>query len=437
VPLKTHVNRTFAELERHTERVLAVLRLLALLVLALAFWFVGILESRHAAAVPLGAFAMITLIGLVIARRGLFRPWVPWFLATLDVVVLVHCLVMLAMAGGQPLHLALDTLAASLIFVFLAAAAVRHRPLLILYTGGLFVLLWIAIFLLGPVAGFESWNTEMLTTAVGRLATVGLVTYALFIAVKRAQRTLTASITEARLRANLSRYFSPQLVDEIANTGSAARSFRPQKAAILFADLRGFTSLAETMPAGKVADFLNEYRRRITEPIVEHHGAIDKFIGDGVMAIFGVPEPRADDARNAVLSGLAVVSAIEKWSAERIAKGLPPLGIGVGIHYGDVIAGTLGDEHRLEYTAIGDTVNTAARIERLTADIGVPLLVSADVLASAPGVEKDLRSTVLSVQFLRGRSQPISLYRLERNGQPVMRPEDREYFKPSTLADAH
>jgi adenylate cyclase len=177
------------------------------------------------------------------------------------------------------------------------------------------------------------------------------------------------------------------------------------------------------MPADKVADFLNDYRRRISEPIMIHHGTIDKFIGDGVMAIFGVPQPRADDARNAVLGGLAVVSAIEKWSAERFTQGLSPLQIGVGIHYGDVIAGPLGDERRLEYTAIGDTVNTAARIERLTAELGESMLISADVLASAPDLKRDFAWVSLDTHSLRGRSQPIQVYRPDWSAKSASRPE--------------
>lgn len=410
-------HRAFDDLERRTERVLAGLRLLALLILAIVFWFIGIVDSRHAAIVPLSGLALIGLAGLAVAHTRLFRPWILWAFATLEVALLVHCLAMLAITTGQPLQFALETPAAMVIFVYLAAAAVRHRPLLVLYTGGLFVVLWTSILLLAPYDGMGSWGSAALTTALGRLAVVGLTTYALFVAVTRARRTLTASIIEARLRANLSRYFSPQLVDEIAQIGSAARSFQPQKAAILFADLRGFTSLAEGMPADKVADFLNEYRRRIAAPIAQHHGTVDKFIGDGLMAIFGVPRPEADDARNAVQAGLAIVAAIERWSAERVAEELPPLEIGVGVHYGDVIAGVLGDEHRLEYTAIGDTVNTAARIERLTADLRKPLLISADVLAAAPGVERNLRLAALPTHLLRGRRQPIQLYLAERNNE--------------------
>jgi adenylate cyclase len=246
------------------------------------------------------------------------------------------------------------------------------------------------------------------TADLARLMVVAIVSFALFVAVHRARRAATTAIAETHLRQNLSRYFSPQIVDEVAQSGSAARTFQPRKVAILFPDLRDFTSFAEQMPADKVADFLNEYRRRIAEPIARHRGTIDKFIGDGVMAIFGVPEPSIDDARNAILAGLELVSVIDRWRSERLAEGLPPVEIGIGVHYGDVIAGALGDEHRLEYTVVGDAVNTAARIERLTADRGTPLLVSADVLAAAPGLERRLspNSCAAAVSRFTFISQP-------------------------------
>lgn len=422
--MNTPVGQIFARLERRTERIVAVLRLVALCVLALVFWSMGILPSFQATGIPLAGLALISLVGFATARQSLYAPWIPWLLSTLDVLVLVHCLVMVAMATAEPWPLALDSSAASMIFVFLAAAAVRHRPFLILYTGGLFLVLWIAILVAAPLIGSESYASAVLTVALGRLAIVGLVTFALFVAVTRARRTLTRSLTEAHLRANLSRYFSPQLVDQIANAGGAARSFQPQNAAILFADLRGFTSLAEKMPADSVATFMNDYRRRISAPIAKHGGAIDKFIGDGVMAIFGVPEPCANDAHNAVLGGMAVVSAIEAWSVERVAQGLPALRIGVGIHYGDVIAGPLGDDHRLEYTAIGDTVNTAARIERLAAELGEPLLVSGDVIAATLQPGDHFACTPLSTQALRGRSQPVEIYRVDWHAEA--RPSEHE-----------
>lgn len=410
--LSTQVDRAFAGLEQRSERILAGLRLLALIVLALVFRLVGTIEQGFPTMAPLGGLTAITVITFVLARRRLIRPWLLWLFATLDVAFLTHCLVTLAAMDGRPLQLAFDTPVALLIFVFLATSAVRHRPFLVLYTGGLFMGVWAALWLWASDAGVGVWTHGTVTADVAWLAAVGLTTYALFVAVTRARRTSTKAITEAHLRENLSRYFSPELVDEIAQAGSAARSFRPQKAAILFVDLRGFTSLAERMPVDDVADFLNEYRRRIAEPIARHRGVIDKFIGDGAMAIFGVPEPRGEDARNAVLAGVALVSVIEEWRSERLAEGLPPVEAGIGIHYGDVIAGALGDENRLEYTVVGDAVNTAARIERLTADLGTPLLVSADVLAAAPGLKQDLQLAEPIIRLLRGRSQPIRLYPL-------------------------
>lgn len=384
--MMTEVDRAFAKLERRSERLLAGIRLLALLVLAVVFRLVGAADQGYPTMVPLGGLILITLLTPVLARRRIFGPWILWVFASLDVGLLTHCLVMLAAQNGQPLQQALETPVALLIFVFLAAAALRHRPWLVLYTGGLFTASWVAIWWWASYVGGETWMPGALTANLAHLAVVSLTAYALYVAVKRARRASTNAITEAHLRGNLSRYFSPQLVDEIAQAGTAARSFRSQKAAILFVDLRGFTTLAERMAADHVANFLNEYRGHITKPIARHGGVIDKFIGDGAMAIFGVPEPGADDARHAVLAGLDLLSAIGRWRAERVAEGLSPVEIGIGIHYGDVIAGALGDEQRLEYTVVGDAVNAAARIERLTAELGTSPLVSADVLAAAPGL---------------------------------------------------
>lgn len=408
----THVDRAFVGLERRAERTLAGIRLLALLVLALVFRVVGTVEQGYPTMVPLGGLAAITLVTLWLVRLGLFRPWLSWLFATLDVAFLTHCLVMLAYRSSGGLEHALNTPVALLVFVFLATAAVRHRPLLILYTGGLFIVTWAAIWLWDFRSGGGAWLPGTWTADLAWLAAVGLASYALFVAVRRARRTAVTAIAEAHLRENLSRYFSPQVVDEIAQSGDAVRSFRPQKAAILFIDLRGFTSLAERMAAEKVAAFLNDYRRRITEPIARHNGIIDKFIGDGAMAIFGVPEPSSDDAQNAALAGMALVAVIDAWRGERLAEGLLPVEGGIGIHYGDVIAGALGDDDRLEYTVVGDAVNTAARIERLAADLGTPLLVSADILAAAPGLQQDLQLAEPVTRLLRGRSQPIRLYQL-------------------------
>jgi adenylate cyclase len=183
------------------------------------------------------------------------------------------------------------------------------------------------------------------------------------------------------------------------------------------------------MPAHEVAGFLNEFRGHAGDAINRHHGTIDKFIGDGVMAIFGLPEPGNVDAGNAIQAGLELVASIEHWSAERVRAGMPPVEIGVGIHYGDVLAGALGDENRLEYTVIGDTVNTAARIEQQTCALHVPILVSAETLNAAPDQKRKLAWHSLPEQSLRGRRQPIRLLRLESEVGAYAAPVDNRSAK--------
>jgi adenylate cyclase len=414
------VDRAFAQLERRAERVLAAIRLLALGILALVFDVVGTAEHGAPMMVPLTGLMAVTLVTLLLAAFNLLRPWVLWLFTTLDVAMLSRCLIMVADANGEPLQMALQSPVALLIFVFLATAALRHRPLLVLYTGGSFAVGWAGVWLWEYLRA-GSWVPGAFTTDMASLTVVMITSFALFVTVHRARRALTTAIAETQLREKLSRYFSAPIVDDIARTGSVARTFQLRKVAILFADLRDFTALAEQMTADQVAHFLNDYRRRIADPIARHEGVIDKFIGDGVMAIFGVPEASANDARNAVRSGLELVSAIETWRRERLAQGLTAVEVGIGIHYGDVIAGALGDEQRLEYSVVGDAVNTASRIERLTSDLGAQLLVSAEVLAAAPGLEQELQVEPPFTQRLRGRSQPIQLYRL--SAQPKMLPE--------------
>ena len=133
----------------------------------------------------------------------------------------------------------------------------------------------------------------------------------------------------------------------LAAQGSAAlRQGRQQPAAVLFADIRGFTARAEALPPPELARFMSAFRRRATRAIELHSGIIDKFIGDAVMAIFGVPDPGPSDAANAVRAALALLNEIDDWNREAAAEGLPSVCLGVGVHHGLVFAGALGDEAR-------------------------------------------------------------------------------------------
>ena len=415
--MKSYVNRALARAERETETLLAYLRAFVFITITLVFWATDTLAHEHMAMFSVAGLGALAAASLAFAWSGFFRPWLPWLFATLDVGLLLHCVGLLALAMGMPFVDLLAAPGASLIFVLLATAAVRHRPFLVLYTGGLFVAGWAALWATTESAGApRQFSGGGLADEIVRLAIVALTATILFMAVERTRRALTHSISEARLRTNLARFFSPGMADELARSEQVGTSFKPQKAAVMFVDIRGFTSLAERMGAAELAHFLNDYRRRMALPISRNGGIVDKFIGDGIMAVFGVPHPGDHDARNAVQCGLDILAAADSWNDERTKAGLAPIQLGVGIHYGDVTAGALGDEQRLEFTVIGDTVNAANRIEELAGDLGVRLLVSADALEAAGSPAHGAAWEPLPEQTLRGRRRPVRLMTLREDG---------------------
>lgn len=411
--MNSYVDWALTRAESEAEQLLAYLRVLACVVIIAVFWAAGALDQDHMAMFSVTALVAVTAASLALSLSGFFRPWLPWAFATLDVAVLLHCLTVMALAMGYPFSAVLAAPGASLIFLFLAIAAVRHRPLLVLYTGTLFVAGWLVLW-----ATLGSSEPQISVPAdwgfageAARLSVIALTAVVLFVAVIRSRRKLTASAEEARLRGNLARYFSPAIAGALAQAGPGARSFRSHKAAVMFVDIRGFTTTTEHMASDELADFLNEYRRRVCAPITQHEGMVDKFIGDGVMAVFGVPHPGAADARNALQCAFAILDAVDHWNEERTAARLPAVDIGMGVHYGDVTAGALGDEQRLEFTVIGDTVNAANRIEELAGDLRARLVVSASAFRAAGLSDAPEAWDALPHHPLRGRRTPMDLMR--------------------------
>ena len=143
---------------------------------------------------------------------------------------------------------------------------------------------------------------------------------------------------------------------------------------VLFCDIRSFTSMSEKMAAADVVSLLNKYFTALGECITKHHGIINKYIGDAIMAIFGAPVESKTHAQDAFLAALEMREALKKINEENASKykteNLPEIHFGIGIHTGNVFAGTIGASNRMEYTVIGDTVNTASRIESLCKTYG-------------------------------------------------------------------
>src|SRR2546425_242369 len=168
---------------------------------------------------------------------------------------------------------------------------------------------------------------------------------------------------EALVLSNFQRYFSPNIAQVIAQQQDAGRlPSEKRPVVIFFSDIRGFTPMSETMSPDNIATLLTEYFTEMVEVVFEHGGTLDKFMGDAIMALWGAPMAHEDDADRAMSCALDQLAALERLNAKWKEQGRPELGIGVGINFGEVFAGNIGSDRRLEYTVIGDAVNTASRL---------------------------------------------------------------------------
>ncbi|MBI3890196.1 MAG: GAF domain-containing protein, partial [Candidatus Wallbacteria bacterium] len=173
--------------------------------------------------------------------------------------------------------------------------------------------------------------------------------------------------TEARARSHLSRYLSPELVQQVMDQKvSMQMGGSLADATVLFCDMRGFTAASEKASPEQVVQMLNRYFGRMVEVVFRNGGTVDKFIGDAIMAVWGVPQARPTDAFAAVRAGIEMQRELADYNRESLALGLPEVAMGVGIHSGPVVAGNIGSPRRMEFTVIGDTVNTASRVESST-----------------------------------------------------------------------
>ncbi len=215
---------------------------------------------------------------------------------------------------------------------------------------------------------------------------------------------------EALVLSNFQRYFAPNLAAQIAQQeGAVQLGGQKRPVVIFFSDIRGFTTMSETMGPDDIATLLTEYFTEMVDTVFEHSGTLDKFMGDAIMALWGAPIAHEDDADRAMRCALEQLTALEKMNAKWKEQGRQQLGIGIGINFGEVFAGNIGSDRRLEYTVIGDAVNTASR---LCSSAGPnEILISEPFyqqLKNPPQVE-----TLEPIQ-VKGKSKRIPVYRVKR-----------------------
>lgn len=213
---------------------------------------------------------------------------------------------------------------------------------------------------------------------------------------------------EERLMSTLCRYVTRSVAEQIMKDRESLKlGGQRSNLAVLFSDIRSFTTLSEQSTAEEIVSMLNEYFSLMIKPIFQYEGTLDKFIGDAIMAVFGAPIPHENNAENAVRAALAMRHALRTYNAVRKSRGLPPIDNGIGITLGEAISGNIGSEQRMDYTVIGDTVNIASRLEGLTKNYDCKILINE---AAYLEVKDKISCVDLGFAHVKGKEGDVRLY---------------------------
>jgi adenylate cyclase len=220
-----------------------------------------------------------------------------------------------------------------------------------------------------------------------------------------------------KLRTTFGKYMTSSVMEHLL-AGKVQLGGESLEVTILFSDIRSFTTLSEKMDPQQLVALLNEYFTEMVGIVMSEGGVVDKYIGDAIMAVFGAPVPKPDDAANAVRAAVKMRRALEVLNERLVKRGIAKLRTGIGIHTGEVVAGNIGSEARMEYTVIGDAVNLASRLETSTKDLGVNVLISEDTYEITKGVVDTRAVKQITV---KGRAAPVMTYEvLGINGEPPL-----------------
>lgn len=221
-----------------------------------------------------------------------------------------------------------------------------------------------------------------------------------------------------RAKSNLARYFPPNLVDLLSAGAMPFGAGQRIKATALFADMVSFSTMAETMAPEEVLSLLREFHGFMEAEVFRYGGTLEKYIGDALLAVFGMPAPGARDATNAVACAHAMLRAIDGWNRARTARGLHPIRIGIGLHHGPVVVGDIGSDRNVAVVVLGDTINVASRLQSLTRDLDSSIVLTQEVVDAVRGevgadAESVLRDLVDQGEVkLRGRATPMRVSKL-------------------------
>ncbi len=213
--------------------------------------------------------------------------------------------------------------------------------------------------------------------------------------------------SEKRVKSTMSRYMDPCLADQLLERGEEILGGKNTLATVLFTDIRNFTALTEELGPEGTVSLLNEYFTIMVDCLRREGGTLDKFIGDAMMAAFGIPIAKGDDEDRAVRAAISMITELARWNEQRTGNGLAAIDMGVGLNTAEVVSGNIGSPKRMDYTMIGDGVNLAARLESACKQYHAKILISENTLRRLRGT---YRIRAVDRVVVKGKSEPVGIY---------------------------
>lgn len=404
----------------------AAVAIVSLTMVALTHWDAGLVFVLGA----LVGFFLIGLLNYGLIKAGYSPVRVGAVIGTLDIILLTCLIVLPNPFAGDPLSpaLAIRQGGFEYLIILICLGALTLSPRLAAWLGVTAAVAWgvavawvaglpnMIVLYSGPMPNtpggriYYNPNVVDIANQATHVVVILIITGIVALVVSRSRHLAIDYVRAERARGNLARHFSPNVVDAIASADEPFGPVRRQDISVLFADIVGFTHFSEDHPPEQVFQLLRQFHRRMEQAIFDHGGTVDNYIGDSIMATFGLPRQGEDDASRTLACALAMAGAIDTWNRERAAAGAAPVDARIGCQHGPAVLGAVGSERILSFAVVGDTVNVASRLQGVTRDLDARICVGT---ALVEAVRREGRTDLLQGFVDRGdvhvrnREEPV------------------------------
>jgi adenylate cyclase len=345
----------------------------------------------------LSLYFLFTVFRLVLSYRMRLTGWMIGLSIVADILLLFGTIFSFHLQYMQPPSFYLKAPTVLYIFIFIALRALRFEARYILLSGLAAVVGW--GFMVGYVVYADDMhnmvtrdyvhyltsNSVLIGAEFDKMMSIILVSLILGLAIVRARSLLVQAVSQTQAAQSLSRFFSQDLANQIKSSecDAAIGDVVSREASVLNVDIRGFTPLTKRSTPEEQIALITQYHARIVPVISAYNGHVDKFTGDGIMAYFGVLAESDSHGADALRAMEEIIKASDRWNVERVAEWLEPVVIHASCASGPIVFGVIGEEHRLEYTVIGDAANVSAKMEKQTKSEGVRAIATRETLEYA------------------------------------------------------